>query len=88
MSIFHILISEGGIDLFKYTLLEKLGTNICLVLKIQGGMIALSTLHFMKQHQEVIFKYIFDQVNEKNPTNDNGYTPFHVAANYESHFEI
>jgi ankyrin repeat protein len=35
-----------------------------------------------------IFKYIFDQVNEKNPTNDNGYTPFHVAANYESHFEI
>ena len=37
-------------------------------------------------HLEV-FKYIMERVTDKNPSNDNNTTPFHLAVKY-SHFDI
>ena len=84
LSLFHILATEGDIDLFKYVA-EKvefkniLGTKKdkwCKKKKYYPLHEAASRGNFE------ICKFIISQVNDKNPANDVGHTPFHTAANY------
>ena len=84
LSLFHILASEGDIDLFKYVAGKVeckhiLGTKKdgwCNQKKYYPLHEAASRGHFD------ICKFIIGQATDKNPANDFGHTPFHSAANY------
>ena len=84
LSLFHILASEGDINLFKYVAGKVECKNIlgtkkdrwCKKKKYFPLHEAASRGHFD------ICKFIIGQVTDKNPANDFGTTPFHTAANY------
>ena len=84
LSLFHILASEGDIDLFKYVAGKVECKNIlgtkkdrwCKKKKYYPLHEAASRGNFD------LCKFIIGQANDKNPANDIGHTPFHTAANY------
>ena len=97
LSLFHILVSEGDIDLFKYVA-RKIGYKHMFATEKSrwDNRNEYTPLHEAASIGNFdICKFIIDQVNDKNPANDAGTTPFHMAANYyrdssenDGHFEI
>ena len=89
LSLFHILVSEGDIDLFKYV-----ARNVGYTHMFGTKNSRCDGYHYTPLHEAAsignfdICKFIIDQVDDKNPANDNGYTPFHMAANYYRNTEI
>ena len=84
LSLFHILASEGDIDLFKYVAGKVECKNILGTKKERWR----KKKEFYPLHEAAskgnfnICKFIIDQADDKNPANDVGHTPFHTAANY------
>ena len=97
LSLFHILVSEGDVGLFKYVA-RKVGYKHMFGTKnsLWDDTTDYTPLHEAAYRGDFeICKFIIDQVNDKNPANDSGDTPFHIAANYNTysseiwgHFEI
>ena len=97
LSLFHILVSEGDIDLFKYVA-RKVGYKHMFGTKKSrwGFKKEYTPLHEAASRGNFdICKFIIDQVEDKNPANKTGHTPFHIAAAYDrtsskvvGHFEI
>ena len=83
LSLFNILASEDDIDLFKYVA-GKVGYKHTFGTRNDKQCIyKYSPLHeaASRGHFEIC-KFIIDQVDDKNPANEKGHTPFHAAANY------
>ena len=97
LSLFHILVSEGDIELFKYVAI-KVGYKHMFGTKKSrwGNKKEYTPLHEAASRGNFdICKFIIDQVEDKNPANKTGHTPFHIAADYKidsskvvGHFEI
>ena len=97
LSLFHILVFEGDVDLFKYVA-RKVGYKHMFGTKKSrwGTKNEYTPLHEAASRGNFdICKFIIDQVDDKNPVNKSGHTPFHIAANYDGdssqivgHFEI
>ena len=93
LSLFHILVSEGDIDLFKY-FARKVGYKHMFGTKKSrwGTKKEYTPLHEAASRGNFeICKFIIDQVEDKNPANETGHTPFHIAAKHDrnnSHFDI
>ena len=83
LSLFNILASESDIDLFKYVA-GKVGYKHTFgTRKDKWSRMKYSPLHeAVSRGNFEICKFIIDQVDDKNPANEKGHTPFHMAANY------
>ena len=89
LSLFHILASEGDIDLFKYVA-EKVGyKNMIGTKKERWG----TNKKYFPFHEAAsrgnfdICKFIIEDGNDENPANEIGLTPFHTAANYRRNYD-
>ena len=97
LSLFHILVFEGDIDLFNYVA-RKVGYKHMFGTKKSrwGTKNEYTPLHEAASRGNFdICKFIIDQADDKNPVNKSGHTPFHIAVNYDGnssqivgHFEI
>ena len=85
LSLFNILASESNLDLFKYVA-GKVGYKHTFgTRKDKWSRMKYSPLHeAVSRGNFEICKFIIDQVDDKNPANNKGHTPFHIAANYRS----
>ena len=85
LSIFNILASESDTDLFKYVA-GKVGYKHTFgTRRHKRSSMMYSPFHEAASRGNFeICKFIIDQVDDKNPANNKGHTPFHIAANYRS----
>ena len=85
-SLFNILACENDTDLFKYVA-GKVGYKHTFGTR-KDKKESWSGMKYSPLHEAAsrgnfdICKFIIDQVDDKNPANDTGHTPFHTAANY------
>ena len=85
-SLFNVLACENDTDLFKYVA-GKVGYKHTFGTR-KNKKETWSGMKYSPLHEAVsrgnfdICKFIIDQVDDKNPANDKGHTPFHTAANY------
>ena len=89
LSLFHILASEGDVDLFKYVA-RKIGYKNMIGTKKERWRTNKKYFPFHEAASRGNFdicKFIIDDGNDKNPANEIGHTPFHTAANYRRNYD-